>query len=71
MKLQNCDDVSDGLIWTCKRYVNKQRHQVKLSIRHGSWFNESNMRLTEILEVTYYWLRGERQVGASLSEVLM
>jgi hypothetical protein len=66
MRLEKCASVSNGVRWICRRSLNGKRHSEKLTIRHGSWFSGSNLRVTEILEITYYWLRGERQVGAFL-----
>ena len=55
MKLLNCDDRSDGFKWECRRRTNSKRHKVELSIRAGSWFEQSKMTLEEILKYCYWW----------------
>ena len=55
MKLVNCDDRSDGFKWECRRRTNSKRHKVELSIRAGSWFEQSKMTLEEILKYCYWW----------------
>ena len=55
MKLVNCDDRSDGVKWECRRRTNSKRHKVELSIRAGSWFEQSKMTLEEILKYSYWW----------------
>ena len=55
MKLVNCDDRSDSFKWECRRRTNSKRHKVELSIRAGSWFEQSKMTLEEILKNCYWW----------------
>ncbi|XP_028412488.1 uncharacterized protein LOC114535323 [Dendronephthya gigantea] len=61
MKLIECDDRSDGYKWECRRQENGKRHKTEMSIRHGSWFDNSNMMLVEILKFTYWWCRKVKQ----------
>ena len=58
MKLESCDDRSDGFKWECRRRLNGKRHKVEMSIRAGSWFEQSKMTLEEILKYTYWWCQG-------------
>ena len=55
MKLVNCEDCSNGFKWECRRCTNSKRHKVELSIRAGSWFEQSKMTLEEILKYSYWW----------------
>ena len=52
---------SDGYQWRCRRNSPKN-HDIRLSLRHGSWFANANMTLEEILEMTYWWCLGLTQV---------
>jgi hypothetical protein len=45
---------SDGYVWRCSRREGG-KHDREVSIRHGSWFSQSNMTLEEILKVTFWW----------------
>ena len=45
-----CNDRSDGYKWQCRKTINGKRHKVEASIRKNSWFDNSNMTLTEILK---------------------
>ena len=55
MSLTRCEDRSDGLKWECRKQVNGKRHKTEVSIRKGSWFDNSKMTLEEILKLTYWW----------------
>ena len=46
---------SDGLIWRCRGTVAGKRHQVERSIRRGSWIENSNLTVEEIVKFTYMW----------------
>ena len=52
MKLESFDDRSDGFKWLCRRQVNGKKHKVEMSIRAGSWFQQSKMTLEEFLKYT-------------------
>ena len=59
---------SDGILWRCQK-KNLKPHDVKLSLRHGTWFSESNMTLEEIIEYTYLWSTlglTEKQISTQL-----
>ena len=58
MTLISCNDRSDGYKWQCRKTINGKRHKVEASIRKNSWFDNSNMTLTEILKFTYWWCVG-------------
>lgn len=55
MSLLECADRSDGFRWECRKQAGGRRHKQTLSIRKGSWFEESNLTLEEILKHTYWW----------------
>ena len=55
MSLTRCEDRSDGLKWECRKQVNGKRHKTEVSIRKGSWFDNSKMTLEENLKLTYWW----------------
>ena len=57
MKLVECTDRSDGYKWECRRQISGKRHKVESCIRKGSWFDNSNLSLGEILKLTYWWCR--------------
>ena len=56
---------SDGFVWKCRRRINKVRHEVERSIRSGSWFENSNLTLEEILKLTYMWTQNVEQQHVS------
>ena len=44
---------SDGFRWRCRKSVAGVRCRAATSIRHGSWFQLSNLTLAEIIVITY------------------
>ena len=54
-------DRSDGYIWECRRQINGKRHRCERSIREGSWFENSNMTIEEVLKFTYWWCQDLNQ----------
>ena len=50
-------DRSDGFKYDCRGGQAVKRYRVEQSIRHGSWFEKSNLTLQEIMKITYYVLR--------------
>ena len=46
---------SDIYVWMCRRMVNGKRHFRSRSIRKGSWIENCNLNLSEILKLTYMW----------------
>jgi hypothetical protein len=46
-----------------RKTINKKLHQRKVSIRHGSWLDGSNLSGPEIMKLTYHWSIGMPQVG--------
>lgn len=55
MKWTKCNSYSsDQYKWRCQ----KSNHVKDISIRHSSWFSNSNMTIEEILEFTYWWTTG-------------
>ena len=61
MMASKCTDRSDGVKWKCCKVKNRKRHQKEVSIRRGSWFDQSNFTLEEIIEYTYLWTQGLKQ----------
>ena len=58
---------SDCYLWRCRRKLPKP-HDKRISIRHGTWFANSNMSLEEIIEYSYVWSMGlnEKQINTQL-----
>ena len=50
MKFVKCSFRTDGYRWECR-----SQHCKELAIRMGSWFEQSNMNLEEIIKMTYWW----------------
>ncbi|GBN89235.1 hypothetical protein AVEN_197865-1 [Araneus ventricosus] len=49
----NC---SDGYAWVCRKFgVNE--HHIKRTVRKGSWFSESKLTISEVLILTYLWVK--------------
>ena len=48
---------ADGKVWKCRNTVGSVRHQVKRSIRKGSWFEGCNLTLEEIVKFSYMWAK--------------
>lgn len=46
----------------CEKRIDGKKHTKELSIRHGSWFTMHKLTIQEILELTYMWVIGCRQV---------
>lgn len=44
---------SNGYVWECRKQINGKRHQCERSIREGSWFENANMTIEEVLKFTY------------------
>lgn len=42
----------DNYVWRCS---NKKCHK-KVSVRKGSWFENHNLTLEQILHITYFWV---------------
>lgn len=66
MNLVHCDDRSDGLKWECRRRIDNKRHKTEISIRGGSWFEQSKMTLEEILKYIYWWCQDLGQIRHEL-----
>lgn len=56
---------SDGLVWRCQ----KNNHSTEKSIRKGSWFENSNLTIEEVIELTYWWSTGECLILRKLKKV--
>ena len=61
MNWMKCSDRSDGFIWECHRQIGRKRHRMEKSIREGSWFEQSNLSIKEIIKFTYWWCQGLQQ----------
>ena len=55
MRWTTCMDRSDGFKYECRGGQAVKCHQVEQSIRHGNWFEKSNLTLQEIMKITYWW----------------
>ena len=58
MNWVECNDRSDGYVWECRRQIGRKRHRVEKSIREGSWFENANLSLEEMIKFTYWWCQG-------------
>ena len=56
---QALDHAVDGVTWRCPIEVCKKR----ISIRHGSFFEKSQLQLWQILGLTYLWCRSAEKSG--------
>ena len=61
MSLINDSHLSDGRRWYCRERKGKNKHEHKLSIRTGTFFEKSNLRIEEILQFIYLWCHGSPQ----------
>ena len=57
MELVECTDRLDGYKWECRKRVNNKS---TVSIRKGSWFEQSNLTLEEIFKFTDWWSEQEQ-----------
>lgn len=60
MKFSKDNGLSDGYIWYCDKMFDKKRCSTKKSIRKGSWFFNSKLKLEEIFLLTYEIVRGTK-----------
>ena len=58
MNWVECKDRSDGYVWQCRRQIGRKRHRVEKSIREGSWFENANLSMEEMIKFTYWWCQG-------------
>ena len=72
MSLKAVKDRSDGVTWRCRKVhdvLKNGKHtcvkDVKLSIRHNTWIEDSNLSLEVILELIYLWTQGMNQLELS------
>ena len=56
MNLKPTTDRLDGYVWICRRRIGgNKEHRVEHSIRSGSIFEGSNLSISEILQILYWW----------------
>ena len=56
-----CNDRSDGFMWECRKQIGRKRHRCQTSIREGSWFENANLTIEEMLKFTYWWCQDLKQ----------
>ena len=61
MMLRDYSDRSDGYVWECRKQIGRKRHRTEKSIREGSWFEQSNLSIEEVVKFTYWWTQGLQQ----------
>lgn len=61
MTLMKDSKVSDGHRWYCRSRKSAKKHEHKLSLRTGTFFEKSNMTLEEIIQIMYMWVHGHSQ----------
>ena len=49
--------VKDAFRWRCRKKISASQGNVSTSIRHGSWFTQSNLNFMEVLFLTYDIMR--------------
>lgn len=61
MKWVACSDRGDGYVWECRRQIGRKRHRTERSIRDGSWFEQANLSVEEVIKFSYWWCQGLQQ----------
>ena len=61
-KLCNAHSSSDEYAWSCGRREGGIKHNVCRSIRKGTWLQNSNLTIQEILLLTYFWATNSSQI---------
>lgn len=61
MSMINDTKVSDGHRWYCRVRSGPSKHEHRLSLRTGTFFEKSNMTLEECLQFFYLWTHGMSQ----------
>lgn len=61
MKWTECNDRSDEFVWECRKQIGHKRHRYQTSIREGSWFENANLTIEEVLKFTYWWCQDLKQ----------
>ena len=61
MSLIKDSKVSDRHRWYCRIKTGPKKHEHKLSLRTGTFFEKSNMTIEEILQIVYLWVHGHSQ----------
>lgn len=56
MKLKLVNDSKDGYKWACRRNNSQDKHVASKSIRCGSFFGGSKLKMTTIMILTYLWV---------------
>lgn len=57
MKLVKRSELMDGYNWVCRVTERENKHYIKHSFRKGSWFDEIKLSISEILMITYLWVK--------------
>jgi transposase-like protein len=55
MKLVPRKNIQDGYQWECQGVEGRREHITHQSIRNGSWFSKSKIKLVDILMMTHFW----------------
>ena len=71
MQLSERRDRTDGYEWRCRKQGKVNAHDVKRSVRRGTWFESSHLNLCKILKMTRFlygrsehnFVRDELNVG--------
>ena len=61
MTLIKDSKVSNRHRWYCRIKSGDMKHEHKLSLRTGTFFEKSNMTIEEILQIIYFWVHGHSQ----------
>jgi hypothetical protein len=66
MKWASDSSVREGFRWRCQKRVTGTKCNRSASIKHGSWFQRSNLTLLEILVITYDIVNREQALKIQL-----
>ena len=61
MSMINDSKVSDGRRWYCRIRTGQNKHEHRLSLRTGTFFEKSNMTIEECIQFFYLWTHGISQ----------
>ena len=55
MQLSEKPGRTDGYEWRCRKKGKVNTHDVKRSVRSGTWFESSHLNIVQILKMTRFW----------------
>lgn len=58
MELKRRQSRGDGEVWRCQRRIGRATHKRQVSVRHGSFLEQSNLQPWKFVMLAYFWARG-------------